>query len=79
MRSVRVREPRAVGAGGAHLMFGAMLDTRATVKCIAFRLGEREEELRASERVDLAVSLQCDTWQDNERLELRVRDFRPAT
>jgi len=78
VRGVRVRDPRAVGAGGAHLMFGAMLDTRATVKCIAFRLGEREDELRVSERVDLAVSLQSDTWHGDERLELRVRDFRPT-
>lgn len=78
VRNVRVRDARTVGADGSHLMFTAVLDTRATAKCIAFRLGERETELRAMDRVDLVISLQCDTWQGNERLELRVRDFRPA-
>lgn len=76
VRGVRVRDARTVGADGSHLMFTAVLDTRATAKCIAFRLGDREAELRAMDRVDLAISLQCDTWQGNERLELRVRDFR---
>lgn len=78
VRGVQVRGARAVGSDGQHLMFHALLDNRATAKCIAFRLGEREDELRRCDRVDLAVSLSRDVWQGDERLQLRVRDFRPA-
>jgi hypothetical protein len=28
--------------------------------------------------VDLAVTVQRDVWRGDERLQLRVRDFRPA-
>lgn len=78
VRGVQVRYPKAVGSEGQHLMFTAALDNRATVRCIAFGMGEREPELRQCDRVDLAATLQRDVWQGDERLQLRVRDFRPA-
>ncbi len=75
---VQVRYPKTVGAEGQHLMFTAALDNRAAVRCIAFGMGERETELRHHDRMDLAVTLQRDVWQGDERLQLRVRDFRPS-
>ena len=75
---VRVQEIRGVGASGAHLAFQAVLDTGESIRCIAFGLGPRERELSQLARVDLAVTLQRDVWRGDERLQLRVRDFRPA-
>jgi single-stranded-DNA-specific exonuclease len=75
---VRVREIRSVGADGAHMAFQAVLDSGETVRCIAFGLGPRERELGQLAAVDLAVTVQRDVWRGDERLQLRVRDFRPA-
>lgn len=75
---VRVRETRRVGADGAHLSFYALLDTGAGIRCIAFGAGPRERELANLGIVDLAVTLQRDVWRGDERLQLRVRDFRPT-
>jgi single-stranded-DNA-specific exonuclease len=75
---VRVQETRRVGADGAHLTFQALLDTGAGIRCIAFGAGPRERELANLGTVDLAAILQRDVWQGDERLQLRVRDFRPV-
>ncbi len=75
---VQVREVRTVGADGSHLAFQAVLDTGETVRCIAFGLGPRERALGQATAVDLAVTLQRDVWRGDERLQLRVRDFRPS-
>lgn len=76
---VRPKWTKRVGADGIHLSFVATLDTGATVKCIGFRLGERERELRDGIPTDLAVCLQHEEWQGEEYLSLRVRDFRRGT
>ena len=78
LAGVRVQEIRAVGADGSHLAFQAVLETGESVRCIAFGLGPRERELSGSASVDLAVTLQRDVWRGDERLQLRVKDFRPA-
>lgn len=75
---VRVRETRRVGADGAHLAFQTVLDTGETIRCIGFGLGPREGELGQLPAIDLAMTLQRDDWQGDARLQLRVRDFRPA-
>ncbi len=78
VRGVRPKWAKRVGTHGPHLSFVGVLPNGATVKCIAFRLGEREAEVRSGTPVDLAVCLQRETWQDEEHLSLRVRDIRPA-
>ena len=65
-------------ATGAHLAFQAVLDSGESIRCIAFGLGPREHELSQLASVDLAATLQRDVWRGDERLQLRVRDFRPA-
>jgi hypothetical protein len=59
-------------------MFRVTLANGSRVRCIAFGLGPREQELLAAGTVDLAATLQQDEWQGDIRLQLRVRDFRPA-
>jgi single-stranded-DNA-specific exonuclease len=76
---VRVLDARRVGAEGAHLTFTIGLETGESVRCIAFGMGEREGELSALRVADLAATLQRDVWRGDERLQLRVKDFRPAT
>lgn len=74
--NVRVGDTKRVGAEGAHLAFQVAVGGRDTVRCIAFDLGPRERELAQARHIDLAATLQRDVWQGDERLQLRVRDFR---
>jgi single-stranded-DNA-specific exonuclease len=78
LRGVRATDVRRVGATEAHLMFRVSLANGARVRCIAFGHGPREQELLGAGMVDLAATLQQDEWQGDIRLQLRVRDFRPA-
>ena len=75
---VRVLDARRVGGDGAHLTFTVGLETGETVRCIAFGAGTREEELTTLRDADLAATLQRDVWRGDERLQLRVKDFRAA-
>lgn len=75
---VRVLDARRVGGDGAHLTFTIGLETGETVRCIAFGAGMREQELGSLREADLAATLQRDVWRGDERLQLRVKDFRPA-
>jgi len=75
---VRVLDARRVGGDGAHLTFTIRLETGETVRCIAFGAGAREQELGALREADLAATLQRDVWRGDERLQLRVKDFRQA-
>ena len=75
---VRVLDARRVGADGAHLTFTVALESGESVRCIAFGAGAREGELSAMRNADLAATLQRDVWRGDERLQLRVKDFRPA-
>jgi single-stranded-DNA-specific exonuclease len=75
---VRVLDARRVGAEGAHLTFTVGLITGETVRCIAFGAGVREDEVSSWREADLAATLQRDVWRGDERLQLRVKDFRRA-
>lgn len=75
-RRVRVRDARRVGADGKHLQLKLMDETRRPWKAIAFRLGDRCEELPPV--VDVAYRLKRDEWNGRRRLELIVEDLRPS-
>lgn len=72
---VTVRNRRAVGQNGAHLKL-TVTDGTATWEAIGFRLGHWAAQLPG--RVDLAYALDANEWQGQERLQLVVKDLRPA-
>lgn len=76
-RKVQVRSVRSVGNGGEHLRL-TLSDGRTSREAIAFRLGMRAGECPPGSRLDLVCTLESNTWNGEERLELQVRDFRPA-
>ncbi len=76
-RQVQVRNVRPVGNGGEHLRL-TLSDGRTSREAIGFRLGLRAGECPPGSRLDLVCTLESNTWNGEERLELQVRDFRPA-
>ena len=76
-RQVKVVRARPVGTEGEHLRL-TLSDGRLACDAIAFRLGARRVECPEGGYLDLACTLGTSSWGGGDRLELQVRDFRPA-
>lgn len=72
---VRVTRVRAIGGGGEHLRL-TVTDGRLTAEAVAFRQGARLGEVHVGDYLDLACTLEVNSWNGQETLELQVRDFR---
>lgn len=72
-RAVRVQDVRVVGSG--HLKM-TVEQGGTSCDCIGFRLADRAP--RPGDRVDLAFRPQIDTFNGRQRLQLDLRDLRPA-
>lgn len=66
------RRARTVGAGGAHLK----LALRPGLDAIGFSLGDRLAACGGE--IEAAVTLGFDDWDGSRRLQLRIKDLRPA-
>jgi single-stranded-DNA-specific exonuclease len=74
---VQVRQYEAIGQDRSHLRL--VLGTpRGNVKAIAFGAASRSRELILHRTLDLAASLKLDRWNGQTRIDLEVKDFRPA-
>jgi len=67
--------PRRVGADRSHLILELRHGPRV-FKAIGFRMGEREDELRAGVPVHVAYRPMWNTFRGRTNLELRLVDFR---
>jgi len=72
-RGVEVRDSRVVGDN--HLKM-SLTGGRLVWDSIAFRMSDHAREL--SPRIDVVYTPQVRTWRDQEQLQLRVEDLRPA-
>ncbi|HOJ32480.1 MAG TPA: single-stranded-DNA-specific exonuclease RecJ [Candidatus Hydrogenedentes bacterium] len=43
---------------------------------VGFRLGDRAREIASADKIDVAFSLQIDSWRGESTVQLRIRDFR---
>lgn len=71
-RGVFMNGRKRVGQRGDHLKFEAY-DGIASVPAIAFRCPDIDRFVTHEEAVDLAYSLEIDTWRGRERVQLMVR------
>ncbi|MFZ5844916.1 MAG: single-stranded-DNA-specific exonuclease RecJ [Patescibacteria group bacterium] len=76
-RGVMVQEARLVGAEGKHLKLRVKCHvSRVTVDTIAFNMGNLYGKLKPDISVDLAYTIDMDTWNGNRRLQLKVKDIK---
>jgi single-stranded-DNA-specific exonuclease len=78
-RGVEARDVRTVGARGQHLKLRLSADGHRSEDAIAFGLGHLAEPLRKYPWIDVAYTLELNTWNGYHTLQFRVRDFRRAT
>lgn len=72
---LRVIEARGIGSTGAHLQL-QLSEAGHTWRAVGFGMGGRIGEIGRT--LDVAYTLANDRWQGVDRLQLRLRDFRPV-
>ena len=72
-----IRVVDTVGAGGTHLKMKLEMD-KQVIGAIWWRQGDLAKLLSAGKRVDVAFSLVKNAWNGYEKVELEVKDMRPA-
>ncbi len=69
-REVVVKEARLVGADGKHLKLRL-----SSIDAIAFNFGHLNGKLQNNATIDVAYSIDMNTWNGNSRLQLKVKDI----
>jgi single-stranded-DNA-specific exonuclease len=72
---LEVKGKRLIGADGDHLKL-VLYDGKQTWDAIAFRQGDWHDYL--STHVDVVYALEINEWNGRQRLQLNVKDIRPA-
>ena len=74
-RDIRVSSARPL-KDGAHLKLALLDENGRAWDAIAFRMGDRLTHV--TEAIDIAYTLELNTWNGEQRLQLNVKDFQPA-
>lgn len=74
--SLDVTSIRSVGNGGKHLKLSVTSGQRDDCGAIAFGRGSDSPLLSVGDTLDLAYTVSVDTWNGDERLQLKVKDWR---
>lgn len=76
-RGARIRAIRTMGSDGSHLRLSLSQDGLG-LDAIGFGLGAWAQRLETGQAVDLAYTFEIDEWNGERRLQLKLRDLRPA-
>ena len=77
IRGVRAQKVEVIGKDRSHLrvMLG---DGYKTTKAVMFGAAGRQGELRPGMAIDVLAQLRVDRWNGADRLDVEIKDFRPA-
>lgn len=72
---VRIKDLRVLGNEGKHLKL--LIDSNHTpFSAIGFGFGEWGQKLKIGDKVDLVYTLLVDSWNGEEKLQLKIKDIR---
>lgn len=75
-RKVKVINFRSVGRDNQHLKLTIQLINNSTIfNTIAFNLGSLAKKLKNGQLIDICYSLEKNNWNNQEKLELRIKDI----
>jgi single-stranded-DNA-specific exonuclease len=78
IRGLKKRSYEAIGVDGAHLRIVFDLPG-GQLRSVCFGAGARSKELLFPNRLDVVAQMSVDTWNGRQRLDLEIKDFRPAS
>lgn len=76
-RNVNVASVRRMGTDGQHLKLQLRHAGSASVEAVAFGEGAAAESM--PKQIDVAFNLELNEWQGRRSVQLRLRDWQPAT
>ncbi|RLT46004.1 MAG: single-stranded-DNA-specific exonuclease RecJ, partial [Chloroflexi bacterium] len=76
-RNVSVASVRRMGADGQHLKLQLQHAGSASVEAVAFGEGAAADTM--PRQIDVAFNLELNEWQGRRSVQLRLRDWQPAT
>ena len=74
-KNLTVEDMRLVGNDGLHLKLRVQKDGKY-FDAIGFGLGDRANEIRIGDKIDLVYTIDEDRWNGNSRIQLKIKDFR---
>jgi len=74
-RGLKVLSSRAVGNELKHLSL-MVYDGVNEIKCIAFNLGSMQKVLSISKKIDIICSVENNTWNNQDSVQLNIKDIR---
>lgn len=77
IRNLSVQRAEVIGQDRSHLRL-MLTDGSKTIKTIMFGAANRMSELQPGARIDVLAQLKVDRWNGSERLDVELKDFRPA-
>lgn len=77
-RGVEIVDFSLVGNGGGHLKM-ELAQGKEIWRGIGFDLGEKKDEIKKGEKIDIVYTLDYDGWLGGENLQLKVLDFKKAS
>jgi single-stranded-DNA-specific exonuclease len=75
---VEVAEVRQRGTEGQHMSLRLRQNGGPIFEAIAFRMGHLADPLRRHPHIDIAYNLDVNEWNNDRRLQIKLRDFRRA-
>lgn len=76
IKSLIVREARAVGGEGKHAQIVFAHPKAGTLRCIAFSKGFLAKNLKSGDNIDVVGELLADEWNGNRRMQIKLIDWR---
>ncbi len=73
--NVNVENLKVLGREGKHLRL-SLNQADTTFEAIAFGMGEMAREINIDDKIDIAYSIDENTWNGNTKLQLKIKDFR---
>lgn len=74
-KNLEVVDVGLVGSTGSHLRFTGRSNSGRTQKFIAFKFGDRVEELKIGSRVDVVYDIGINEWNGRREIQCKVVDF----
>ncbi|MFZ5365946.1 MAG: single-stranded-DNA-specific exonuclease RecJ [Patescibacteria group bacterium] len=78
-RNLTITDAKVVGGDGKHLKLRVACPlSLVTFDAIGFGMGSIFQELSPDEELDLVYTLTCDQWNNEKRLQLKIKDLRAS-
>ena len=73
-KAVQIEDFRVIGKEGNHLRLN-LRHEKTSFEAIAFGWGELARDLKMGDSIDVAYSVDENTWNGNTKLQLKVKDI----